>query len=137
MTPNHRPFGGELFNNAKFRAKVMEELTLICNKKEYANQAAFNRKPLAYRRLSKRFDGRIFGAYSLGRRNQNRIIAQRGFLGNLLQIAIEMNHANDAQNIVNSINDTQASFTTDRSTRHAPKRSFLLKKPNINQRIET
>ncbi|WP_060825472.1 EAL and HDOD domain-containing protein [Sulfurospirillum cavolei] len=112
MTPNHRPFGGELFNNAKFRAKVMEELTLLCNKKEYANQAFLTGSLSlidAYLNVSME---EFLAHIHLDDEIKIALLRKEGFLGNLLQIAIEMNHANDAQKIADTINDTRC-FTTD------------------------
>ena len=96
-TPQSRPFGEELFNNAKFRAKLMEELSTICNKKEFANKAfligslslidVYLNIPMHEFLNNVHLDDDIKTA----------LLFREGFLGELLFIATEMNHASDIE----------------------------------------
>ena len=91
--PQNRPFGTEIFNNAKFRAKVMEELALACNKAELANKAfltgslslidAYLNIPMLEFLNNAQLDDEIKTA----------LLFREGFLGELLKIATEMNHS--------------------------------------------
>lgn len=95
--PQNRPFGTEIFNNAKFRAKVMEELALMCNKPELANKAfltgslslidAYLNIPMLEFLNNVHLDDEIKTA----------LLFREGFLGELLYIATEMNHSQDTE----------------------------------------
>lgn len=110
--PHLHPFGNELFNNAKFRAKAMEELTLACNQKELANKAfltgslslidAYLNIPMSEFLEKIHLDDEI----------KNAILHHEGFLGELLHIAIEMNHASDTQKTIEALGHYPC-FTTE------------------------
>ncbi|MCD8477547.1 MAG: EAL domain-containing protein [Sulfurospirillum sp.] len=90
--PHMRPFGGEIFNNAKFRAKVMEELALICHKPEFANKA-FLTGSLSLIDAYLNIPMLEFLNYAhLDDEIKTALLFQEGFLGELLSIATEMNH---------------------------------------------
>lgn len=87
-----RPFGGEIFNNAKFRAKVMEELALGCHKPELANKA-FLTGSLSLIDAYLNIPMLEFLNYAhLDDEIKTALLFQEGFLGELLSIATEMNH---------------------------------------------
>lgn len=96
-TPQNRPFGTEIFNNAKFRAKVMEELALTCKKADLANKAfltgslslidAYLNIPMLEFLNNVHLDDEIKTA----------LLFREGFLGELLYIATEMNHSEDTE----------------------------------------
>lgn len=111
-TPSNRPFGEELFNNAKFRAKAMEELAHTCNKQEIANKAfltgslslidAYLNIPMEEFLDSIHLDDEI----------KNALLEQKGFLGELLYIAREMNHASDTEATIKALGHYPC-FNTD------------------------
>lgn len=90
--PHMRPFGGEIFNNAKFRAKIMEELALTCHKPELANKA-FLTGSLSLIDAYLNIPMLEFLNYAhLDDEIKTALLFQEGFLGELLSIATEMNH---------------------------------------------
>lgn len=111
-TPHQKPFGVEIFNNAKFRAKVMEELALTCNKPELSNKAfltgslslidAYLNIPMSLLLEQIHLDDEIKLALLTG----------EGFLGELLLIATEMNHASDTQKAIEALGHFPC-FTTE------------------------
>jgi c-di-GMP phosphodiesterase len=102
-TPQNRPFGTEIFKNAKFRAKVMEELAFTCKKPELANKAfltgslslidAYLGIPMYEFLNHVRLDDEIKTA----------LLFREGALGELLYIATEMNHARDSEMIIKEL----------------------------------
>jgi EAL and modified HD-GYP domain-containing signal transduction protein len=111
-TPHHRPFGIEIFNNAKFRAKLMEELVLTCQKPELSNKAfltgslslidAYLNMPMETFLEQIHLDDDIKAA----------LLNHEGFLGELLSMATQMNHVCDPNEAIESFGDTPC-FTTD------------------------
>lgn len=96
-TPQSRPFGDELFNNAKFRAKLMEELSSICKKKELANKA-FLIGSLSLIDVYLNIPMHEFlNNIHLDDDIKTALLFKEGFLGELLFIATEMNHASDIE----------------------------------------
>ncbi|AFL69052.1 EAL and HDOD domain-containing protein [Sulfurospirillum barnesii] len=89
---HERPFSEELFNNAKFRAKVMEELMLTCKKPELANKAFLTGSLSlidAYLNISML---EFLNYTQLDDEIKTALLFHEGFLGELLNIATHMNH---------------------------------------------
>jgi len=111
-TPENRPFGTEIFNNAKFRAKVMEELAIACNKQDLANKAFLTGSlslidvylgiPMLEFLNNAQLDDEIKTA----------LLFHEGFLGNLLNIATEMNHSADIDATIKALEDSPC-FSTE------------------------
>lgn len=111
--PQQKSFGTEIFNNAKFRAKVMEILMIKCHKPEWANQAfltgslslidAYLNMPMEIFLKQMYLDDTIKLA----------LIHRQGFLGELLSIAVEMNHASDAQRLIASFENNTCFTAAD------------------------
>ncbi|MDD3342412.1 MAG: EAL domain-containing protein [Sulfurospirillaceae bacterium] len=103
-SPEKKPFGEELFNSAKFRAKLMEELALMCEGYSPLANKAFLTGSLS-----------LIDAYlaipmedflhdlNLDNDMQDAILYRKGILGEFLQIAVEMNHAKDIEATVNAL----------------------------------
>lgn len=101
--PQSKPFGEELFNSAKFRAKLMELLAQKCDKPALANKAfltgslslidAYLNIPMEDFLKEVDLDEEIYSA----------LLNEQGELGELLSIAKAMGHSNDiAQNVANA-----------------------------------
>lgn len=91
-TPHNRPFGTELFNHAKFRAKVMEELALTCKRPELANKAFLTGSLSlidAYLNISML---EFLNHIHLDDEIKTALLFHEGFLGELLFIATHLNH---------------------------------------------
>ena len=111
-TPHTRPFGTEIFNNAKFRAKVMEGLAIACNKPELANKAfltgslslidTYLNIPMLEFLNNVHLDDEIKTA----------LLFREGFLGELLYIATEMNHSSDTDATIEKLGHYPC-FTTE------------------------
>lgn len=91
--PKERPFGEELFNNAKFRAKFMESLALKCNDSSLAT-SAFLAGSLsvidAYLGISMEA---FLRELHLNSAIKDALSHKEGPLGKLLSLAEKMNHA--------------------------------------------
>ena len=112
MTPNHRPFGGELFNNAKFRAKVMEELALACNKPELANKAFLTGSLSLIDTYLNIPMLEFLNNVNLDDEIKTALLFHEGFLGELLYIATEMNHSSDTDATIKALGHYPC-FTTE------------------------
>jgi len=104
-TPHNRPFGTEIFNNAKFRAKVMEELTLTCKKPELANKAFLTGSLSLIDAYLSIPMYEFLNHVQLDDEIKTALLFREGYLGELLNITIEMNHANDAEEILKTLKD--------------------------------
>ena len=99
-TPTSKPFGEELFNAAKFRAKFMEALALKCMSPQISNKAfltgslslidSYLNVPMETFLQEIELDPDINDALLKG----------SGALGELLHIAKEMGHGRDAEEII-------------------------------------
>ncbi|WP_263833779.1 EAL and HDOD domain-containing protein [Sulfurospirillum oryzae] len=101
--PHHRPFGDELFNNVKFRAKTMEELALACNKAELANKAFLTGSLSlidAYLNISME---EFLANVHLDDEIKKALLTHEGFLGELLYIATQMNHSCDMETTIKAL----------------------------------
>lgn len=102
--PESQPFGKELFNNAKFRAKLMESLVTKCGKREHAS-AAFLTGSLslidAYLDITME---EFLREISLDSSIHDALLEHKGLLGDLLRIAKEINHANDISLTIDAMN---------------------------------
>ena len=111
-TPHERPFGVEIYNNAKFRAKVMEELALYCQKSELSHKA-FLIGSLSlidtYLNISML---EFLNHAQLDDEIKTALLFKEGFLGKLLHIAIEMNHTIETKASLEMIEETPC-FTMD------------------------
>jgi len=104
-TPENRPYGPEIFNNAKFRAKVMEELALACNKTELANKAFLTGSLSlidAYLGISML---EFLNNAQLDDEIKTALLFHEGFLGELLYIATEMNHSCNIDKTVSTMKE--------------------------------
>jgi len=102
-SPQNCPFGVEIFKNAKFRAKVMEELALACNKPELANKAFLTGSLSlidAYLKISML---EFLNNAQLDDEIKTALLFREGFLGQLLYIATEMNHACNTDAIIKAV----------------------------------
>lgn len=110
--PQNHPFGIEIFNNAKFRAKVMEELAITCNKAELANKA-FLTGSLSlidtYLNISML---EFLNHVNLDDEIKTALLFHEGFLGELLFIATEMNHSSDTDATIEALKHYPC-FNTD------------------------
>jgi len=98
--PYLKPFGNELFNTAKFRAKLMEELTFTCNQKELATKAFLTGSlSLLDTYLNLPMNAFLEKIY-LDDDIKCALLNQEGFLGKLLHIAIKINHNHSTQEII-------------------------------------
>lgn len=101
--PQNRPFGLEIFKNAKFRAKVMEELALTCNKTDIANKAFLTGSLSlidAYLGIPMH---EFLNHVHLDDEIKTALLFREGFLGDLLYIATEMNHSRDIETIIQEL----------------------------------
>lgn len=99
-TPHLKPFGNELFNNAKFRAKLMEELTLTCHHRELANEAFLTGSlSLLDAYLNMPMNTFLEKIY-LDDAIKDALLQQKGFLGKLLDITIKINHNQPTQEMI-------------------------------------
>lgn len=112
-----KPFGAELFNNAKFRAKMMEELALACGKKELASKAFLTGSLSlinAYLGISMEdFLKNLHLDYEI---NQA-LLYEEGFLGELLCLAKEISHSGDVEKTFDTFN--KSTFYTKNQLYHA------------------
>lgn len=98
-----KPFGDELFNSAKFRAKVMEKLIQNCSHHEASGKAfltgslslmdAYFQTPLE----------EILSQIQLDPAISNALLRHEGLLGELLWIAEEMGHSSDIDATIQSL----------------------------------
>lgn len=94
-SPEKQPFGEELFNNAKFRAKLMEELTLQCGQKALSNKAFLTGSlSLIDTYLHMPMED-FLGNLNLDKEIHDALLYRKGFLGELLNLTIKMNHNED------------------------------------------
>ncbi|MBV5278516.1 MAG: EAL domain-containing protein [Campylobacteraceae bacterium] len=103
--PKEKPFGEELFNSAKFRAKMMEELALACGKHELANKAFLTGSLSlidAYLGLSME---NFLEEIHLDNEIKEALLTHVGPLGDFLHIAKEINHSNDILKTIASFKD--------------------------------
>ncbi len=105
-SPEKKPFGEELFNNAKFRAKLMEELALMCDYKVLSNKAFLTGSLSlidAYLQIPMED---FLHELNLDNEIKEALLCESGILGEFLHIAIEMNHAQDIEPTINALNTT-------------------------------
>ena len=110
--PQKRPFGTEIFKNAKFRAKVMEELAFTCKKDALANKAFLTGSLSlidAYLSIPMH---EFLNHVQLDDEIKTALLFRQGFLGEILFIATEMNHARSIEEIVKDLGMTPC-FTTE------------------------
>ena len=101
--PEEKPFGEELFNSAKFRAKLMEELALLGEYKTLANKAFLTGSLSlidAYLQIPME---EFLHELNLDDEIKEALLNHTGILGELLYIASEMNHAHDIQAVMNTL----------------------------------
>lgn len=109
--PTQTPFGEALFNNAKFRAKLMEQLALACGKKEVANKAFLTGSLSlvdAYLGISME---EFLEGLSLDIEIKTALLSDEGLLGSLLYIAKEINHTGDIDHVLSGL--TTPCFTRE------------------------
>ncbi len=111
-TPHERPFGVEIYNNAKFRAKAMEELALCCQHSELSHKAfLIGSLSLIDTYLSIPMLEFLNHAH-LDDEIKTALLFKEGFLGNLLHIAVEMNHSINIKESLKRMEKTPC-FTVD------------------------
>ena len=102
-TPQSQPFGTEIFKNAKFRAKAMEELALTCKKPELANKAFLTGSLSlidAYLGIPMH---EFLNHVQLDDEIKTALIFREGALGELLHVTVEMNHARDIEAVIKEL----------------------------------
>ena len=102
-SPEKKPFGEELFNSAKFRAKLMEELALLGEYKTLANKAFLTGSLSlidAYLQIPME---EFLHELNLDDEIKEALLNHTGILGELLYIAIEMNHAHNIEAVMNTL----------------------------------
>lgn len=102
--PESHPFGEALFNNAKFRAKLMELLTLQCHESKHASSAFLTGSLSlidAYLEISME---EFLSQISLDAAIHDALLYHKGFLGELLWLAEEMSHASDINQTIDAMN---------------------------------
>ena len=102
--PRNVPFGEELFNSAKFRAKFMEALALKCNNHELATRAFLTGSLSlidAYLHISME---EFLEEIHLDKEISLALLKGEGALGELLWVAKEMNHSNDIEETIAKLN---------------------------------
>lgn len=102
-TPKNVPFGEELFNNAKFRAKFMESLALKCQNKDLASRAFLTGSLSlidAYLNISME---EFLHELHLDHEICSALLERKGILGELLWLAKEMNHSNDIDETISKL----------------------------------
>lgn len=93
--PKEKPFGEELFNSAKFRAKLMEVLAHKCDDPQATNKAFLTGSLSlidAYLNISLE---EFLHEIHLDKEIRHALLHGEGLLGELLWIAKEMNHSSD------------------------------------------
>lgn len=110
--PHTRPFGTEIFNNAKFRAKVMEELAIVCNKTELANKAFLTGSLSLIDTYLDIPMLEFLNNVNLDDEIKTALLFHEGFLGELLYIATEMNHSSDTDTTIKALGHYPC-FTTE------------------------
>lgn len=110
--PESHPFGGEIFNNVKFRAKAMEELALACHKTDLANKAFLTGSLSLIDVYLKIPMLEFLNNVYLDDEMKTALLFQEGFLGELLNIATQMNHSTDTQTMLQSLQHCPH-FTTE------------------------
>ncbi|MBP6497343.1 MAG: EAL domain-containing protein [Campylobacteraceae bacterium] len=98
--PKQTPFGEALFNNAKFRAKLMEQLAISCGKMNLANKAFLTGSLSlvdAYLGISMED---FLKDLSLDGEIKTALVSEEGTLGVLLCIAKEINHTGDIDHML-------------------------------------
>lgn len=98
--PKQTPFGEALFNNAKFRAKLMEQLALSCGQADLSNKAFLTGSLSlvdAYLGISMED---FLKDLSLDDAIKTALLSEEGILGSLLSIAKEINHTGDIEHIL-------------------------------------
>ncbi|MDD2384784.1 MAG: EAL domain-containing protein [Sulfurospirillaceae bacterium] len=102
-SPEKKPFGEELFNSAKFRAKLMEELALLCGYNELANKAFLTGSlSLLDAYLSMPMEEFLLNL-NLDQEMKDALLFHKGILGEFLHIAIEMNHSKDIEAMIQGL----------------------------------
>lgn len=100
--PHDKPFGEELFNSAKFRAKLMELLAQKCDNPSVANKA-FLTGSLSLIDAYLNIEMEAFlDEVDLDEEMKNALLYGKGHLGELLELAKEMGHVSD-ENHINKI----------------------------------
>lgn len=105
-SPEKKPFGEELFNSAKFRAKLMEELALMCEYKTLANKAFLTGSLSlidAYLQIPME---KFLHDLNLDHEIKEALLTKTGILGEFLHVAIAMNHAQDIEVSMNALSKT-------------------------------
>lgn len=93
--PKEQPFGEELFNSAKFKAKMMEELALSCGKSEIANKAFLTGSlSLIDAYLGMPME-KVLEEIHLDNEIKTALLDHTGLLGEFLHIAKEISHSSD------------------------------------------
>lgn len=110
--PHTRPFGDEIFNNAKFRAKVMEELALACNKTELANKAFLTGSLSLIDTYLNIPMLEFLNNVNLDDEIKTALLFREGFLGELPYVATEMNHSSDTDATIKALGHFPC-FTTE------------------------
>lgn len=97
--PQAKPFGEELFNSAKFRAKLMELLAQKCDNASVANKAFLTGSlSLINAYLGVKMED-FLEEVDLDYEIKNALLYGQGRLGELLEIAKEMGHSSDESHI--------------------------------------
>ena len=128
--PTQQPFGEEIFHNAKFKAKIMEELAIACGQKEIASKAFLTGSlSLIDAYLEIPMD-KFLEKINLDREIKTALLSSTGLLGEFLFIAREINHSEDISKTMETLKPRHFDITKEQLYHAACKANAFVEEPH-------